>query len=64
MNRYNDPSPPVSPPATGPSFFCPMCGVEEPDTIVLGVNREVLGCDHCLWIMDANEYSWERKNGW
>lgn len=42
---------------------CRVCGAEWPDKIVLDINGQVLGCDVCLNIKDADEW-WENRDRW
>lgn len=42
-------------PKERPRHTCPVCG-EECETLYLGLNREVVGCDECISTVDAGTY--------
>lgn len=44
------------------NVLCPVCG-EECKTIVINENQEVIGCDRCLRIMDAQFWKEEQLEG-
>lgn len=39
---------------------CPVCG-EECDTVVINENQEVIGCENCLTIRDAQFWKEEQE---
>ena len=40
--------------------LCPLCGTPNPGKMVTGLFGELLGCDACLTIENAD--AWHRKN--
>lgn len=42
-------------PKEKPMHTCPVCGMEC-ETLYLGLNKEVVGCDECISTVPAEEY--------
>ena len=40
--------------------YCPLCGAEDPEIVVLGICREPVGCDRCLTLQPGDEFFEER----
>lgn len=51
----NDPERPLEPPERAPRH-CPICGAEEPETLIQEPGGGVLGCDQCLCLYDAGDW--------
>lgn len=41
---------------------CPICGAEEPETVIQEPGGRVLGCSECLCMCDAWEWFEERED--
>lgn len=61
MQTRNDPERLVDPPEYR-SWFCPICGAEEPEKIIQEPGGAVLGCDVCLCMYEAWDW-FERQEG-
>lgn len=52
----------LSDPDEGPDIpdpECPICGHGRPESIYL-VDGEVVGCEHCIQVMDASDWAYEQ----
>lgn len=54
-----DPEPRIEPPEVEP-VLCPVCGAECGE-IYADIRSVVVGCDVCLWRMDAHEWLREQR---
>ena len=57
----NDPERPLEPRERAPRR-CPICGAEEPESIIQEPGGAVLGCDECLCMYEAGDW-FERQEG-
>jgi transposase len=58
VNVYYDPEQPVTPP-DGKSYYCPVCGHENPRTYYIGFWRRVVGCENCIEVVNAAEWEYD-----
>ena len=50
-----EPERPLEPP-TEEVYFCPICGVENPETIYTAPGEGAVGCDQCLCAYEPRDY--------
>lgn len=45
-----------------PIVYCPRCGEENPETMVVEYDGTVVGCSECLLLLDPEEYAERRRD--
>lgn len=61
-NPFNDPERALEPPEQT-LRCCPICGAEEPETIIQEPGGRVLGCDECLIMRPLGDWFNAQRKG-
>ena len=60
VNAYWEPEQPVTP-REGESYYCPVCGDENPPRYFRDALGRIVGCDHCIEEIDAAEWEADHR---
>jgi hypothetical protein len=55
VNPYYEPERPTEPPKEK-TYYCPVCGEENPEIYYLDEFRKIIGCDRCIRAEYASEW--------
>lgn len=61
VNLYYEPERPLVP-KDAPSYYCPVCGAENPEYYYIGEDG-IVGCDECIYPRDAAQYNYDHEEG-